>query len=53
MVFAVELDQSGTAHLGIDLRRGDVGVAKHRLHGAQVSPVLDEVGRKRVPQLMR
>ena len=39
--------------VGIDLRRGDVRVTKHRLHRAQVSAVGDQVAGKGVAQHVR
>ena len=39
--------------MGVDLRRADVGVAEHGLDRAQIGPPLDQVGGKRVAQLVR
>jgi len=40
-------------HVGVDLRRGDIRVAKKRLHDAQVCPVVQEMTGKRMAQDMR
>jgi len=40
-------------HVGIDLRRGDVGVAEEVLNDAQVRAVLQQVARESVTQDMR
>jgi len=37
----------------INLRRADVRMAEHHLHGAQVSPVFQQMRRERMPQRMR
>ena len=53
VVLAVELDQPGSADVGVDLRGGDVGVAEHGLDRAQVGAALEQMGRERVAQLVR
>src|SRR5437660_9447628 len=40
-------------HVGIDLRGGDVRVAQHRLHRAQVRAALEQVGGEAVAKRMR
>src|SRR4029079_14484370 len=40
-------------HMGVDLRRGDVGVAEQGLYHAQVGAVVQEMARERVPQHVR
>jgi hypothetical protein len=40
-------------YMRVDLRRRNVGVAKHRLNGAQIGPMRQQVARKRVSQHMR
>ena len=35
--------------MGIDLGGGDIGVTKHGLHRAQISPIHQKVGRERMP----
>src|SRR5690349_2386901 len=37
----------------VDLRRGDVGVAEHHLHAAQVGAVLEQVRGEGMPQYVR
>src|SRR5437016_4763958 len=39
--------------VGIDLRGRDVGVAEHRLDGAQIRTALEQVGGETVPQRVR
>src|SRR4051794_36261330 len=39
--------------MGIDLRRGDVGVAEQSLYHAQVGAVVQEMARERVSQHVR
>ena len=39
--------------MGVDLRRGDVGMAEHRLDGAQVGAALQEMAREGVAQRVR
>ena len=51
-MLVVQLDQAGAAHVGVDLRRGDIGVSEHGLHRAQIGATLDQVGGKRMPQLV-
>ena len=50
---AVDGAQVTARQVGVDLGGADVGVAEHRLHGAEVGAALDEVGRERVAQLVR
>ena len=40
--------QSFARHMGIDLRGGNVGMARQQLHHAQVSAVIEQVGSKSV-----
>lgn len=37
-------------HMGVDGGGGDVGVAQQHLHGAQVCPVVEQMGGKGVAQ---
>ncbi len=37
------------AHMGIDLRGGDVAVAEHFLHGAKIRAVVKQMGGEGVP----
>ncbi len=46
-------DQSAGVDMGVDLGRGDVGMAEHRLEGAQVRAAFEQMSRKGVAQLMR
>src|SRR4029077_20800556 len=39
--------------MGVDLRRGDVGVAEQSLYHAQVGAVVQEMASERVPQHVR
>jgi hypothetical protein len=36
--------EAAKSDVGVDLSRGDVGVAEHGLHGAQVGPVVNHMG---------
>ena len=49
----VDFVQMLVGNVGIDLGSGDVGVAKERLHRAQVGAVFQKVGRKRVADDVR
>ena len=40
-------------HMGVDLRRRDIGMSEQRLDAAQVGPALQQVGRISMPQRMR
>ena len=40
-------------HMGIDLGGGDVGVAQHLLHGAQVGAMVQQMGGEGVAQHVR
>ena len=50
MVFAVDLTQAAGGDVGIDFGRADAGMAEQLLNDAQVSPVIEEMGRKAVAQ---
>src|SRR5206468_6814116 len=39
--------------VGVELRRGEVGVAEHFLHGAQVGPALEQMGGERMAERVR
>ena len=45
--------QRARRQMRVDLRRRDVGVAEHRLHGAQVGAALEQMARERVAQHVR
>ena len=47
------LAQPRPAHVGVDLRGREVGVAEHRLHRAQVGAAFEQVGREGVAQHVR
>ena len=40
------------AHVGVDLRGGKAGMAKERLHAAEVGPAIQEVGGKSMAQFV-
>ena len=48
MELAVNLLEVGIGNVGIDLGRGDIGVAKEGLDRAEVGAVHEKVGRERV-----
>lgn len=45
--------QPGAGDMGINLRRGDIGVTEQHLHGAQIGTVIQQVGGKSMTQRMR
>ena len=45
--------KAGAVDVGVDLRRGDVGVPEQELHHAQVGSAREQVGREAVPQHVR
>ena len=49
----VGLAQVLDRHVGVDLRRGHVGVAEHLLHAAQVGAGREQVGGERVTEAVR
>ena len=53
MMIGMELLQPLARHVGVDLRRRDVGVAEQQLHHAQVGAVVDQVGGEGVAQYVR
>ena len=53
MKLPVHLAQPLARDVRVDLRRPDVGVAEHELHGAQVGAAFDEVGGEGVAQGVR
>ena len=42
--------QTGGVHMGVDLRRRDVGVAEHFLNDAQVGPAGEQMGGEAMPE---
>ena len=42
-----------TCNVGVDLRRGDIGMAEQHLHHAQIGPVIQQVRGERMPQGVR
>ena len=50
MVLGVECAESLPGHVSVDLRGADVRVAKHRLHGAKVGAMNQEVRRESMAQ---
>src|SRR5437588_11076465 len=53
MMFAIHVLQPVKRHMGVNLRGGNVRVAKDSLHGAQVSAVAHHVSGTTVTQHMR
>jgi hypothetical protein len=53
MKTVVQALQTLLVDMGVDLGGRDVGMAEHRLHGAQVGAVLQQVGGEAVPQDVR
>ena len=53
VVAGVELLQPLTGHMGIDLGGGEVAVAQQQLHHAQISPMIKQMGRECMAQVMR
>ena len=49
----VHLLQTALVHMGVNLGRGDVGMAEHFLNYPQVGPMIQEVRGKGMPQQMR
>ena len=43
MVFLINISQSLQRHMCVNLRGGNVRVAKNRLHGAQIGAILDHM----------
>lgn len=52
MRLEVGLAPTAIGHVGVALRRSEVGVAEHLLHGAQVGATLEQVGREGVAEEM-
>src|SRR2546423_14152333 len=53
MVLLVHPLQASARDVRVDLRRGDVGVAEHHLHGAQIGAMFEQMRGKRMPQHVR
>ncbi len=53
MMHAMDGFETAEGQVGVDLRGGDVGVAEHDLHAAQVGAVLDHVRGATVAQAVR
>src|SRR5437867_3361477 len=53
MITSMHLAQVLTIDVGVDLRRGDVGVPKHLLYRTKIRAALQEMGRERVSQCVR
>src|SRR5262249_38682040 len=49
----VDRAETAAVHVGVDLRRRQVGVPQHRLHHPEVCTALDEVGGEGVAKLVR
>ena len=50
--FFVYVTEVFVGDVGVDLGRGDVGVAEECLHGAEVGAVVEEVGREAVTEFV-
>jgi hypothetical protein len=50
VVFLDHFAEAVGGDMRINLGGGDIGVAQHRLHAAQIGAVLDKVCRKSMPQ---
>src|SRR5699024_58148 len=48
-----QIAQPRLEHMGIDFRRGKVGMAKQHLDRAQIGPVFKQMGRKGMAQAVR
>lgn len=53
MMLSVQRLQAFARHMGVDLRRRQVGMPQQQLHRAQVCTVVEQVGRERMPQRVR
>ena len=53
MKFAVHFLQAALIHMGIYLRRADIGMAEHFLDDPQIGSTTEQMCREAVPQLMR
>ena len=53
MRFAVGFLKARDADVGINLGRGEAGVAEHFLHGAEVGPTIEQMRGKGMTQLVR
>jgi deoxyinosine 3'endonuclease (endonuclease V) len=51
--FFVDVAEFAVGYVGVNLGSGNIGVAKHALHSAQVGAVAKKVGRERVTQNVR
>lgn len=52
-MFLNDQAQPFAQHMSIDLRGGDICMAEHLLYAAQISAVVEQVGRKGVAQHVR
>ena len=53
MIALVNRAQVVAIDMCVDLRRGEIGVAEHLLHGAQVRAAFEQMRRERVAQRVR
>jgi hypothetical protein len=53
MSLDVDLTQPGLTEVGVNLRGRNVGMSQKLLHRAEVCPVFQKMGGKRMPQRMR
>ena len=49
----MNVSQAISAHTGVDLRRGEVGMSEHFLHRAQIGATIQKMSCKRMSQRMR
>jgi hypothetical protein len=53
MVIVMQCLQPLTRDMGVDLRRGDIGMAEQHLHHPQIGPVIQQVRGERMAQGVR
>ena len=49
----IELASAAVADVGVELRRREIGMAKHLLDAPEIGPALEQVGCERVPEEVR
>lgn len=45
--------EAGVLDMGVDLRGGNAGMAQHHLDRSQIRPMIQQMGRKRMPEHVR
>ena len=53
MEILMDVAEMGIGDVGVDLGRGDVGVAEKRLNATEIGAVLEKIGRKAVSERVR